>query len=81
MISLGWFLGVFLDDTHLETPEYSTASVALINSLMYRFDTTVNPAIPPCTAKSLTLTYDSIDDLTSVHSYKGRIGVDDLELT
>lgn len=55
--------------------------VFVINSLQRTFTSTVSPGLQAFTATNVFLTYSELDDLTSTRTYKGRIGVDDLDLT
>ena len=49
-------------------------AVFAIDGYTYSFEATLNPSLPPFTSKSATLGYDSVDDLTGTHTYKGSIG-------
>lgn len=52
-----------------------------IDGNTYEFDATLNPSLPPFTSKSAWVYYDSIDDLTSTHTYQGFIGAASYSIT
>ncbi|KAM0548857.1 hypothetical protein ACHAPJ_009713 [Fusarium lateritium] len=46
----------------------------VVDDIQVTFTGTISPAIQPFSANVANLTYDSLEDLTSTHSYSGRIG-------
>ncbi|KAH6856355.1 hypothetical protein B0I37DRAFT_443037 [Chaetomium sp. MPI-CAGE-AT-0009] len=57
------------------------AVFVLDDGVQISFPATVSPSIQAFTSNAATLTYDDPDQLTSTHSYSGRIGINDFVIT
>ena len=56
-------------------------AVFVIEEIQRTFSANVSPSIQAFTSNSATLTYDTVEQLTSTRSYSGRIGTNTYELT
>ncbi|KAF4446031.1 hypothetical protein F53441_10289 [Fusarium austroafricanum] len=55
--------------------------VFVIDDLQVTFSAAINPPIQPFSVNDATITYNSLDDLTSTHSISGQIGPETFSLS
>ncbi|KAF0639654.1 hypothetical protein FPSE5266_08923 [Fusarium pseudograminearum] len=52
----------------------------IVDGVQFHFMGNMNPAMPPFNANQVTLTYNSVDELSSTVSFDGKIGPDNFKL-